>query len=184
MNRISLSMARDIYARITDISKIPQGEGTEGPQFDKYLLMSNPRLLGSISAELATRIPVGTEVLAGIELGGIPLVTVLSMETNIPASFIRKQAGASAGAGAGAHHKLTEGTDTAGKRVCVVHDVVVTGSHIVKSVRHLRDGGAIVNDVICIIDSHPDARAKLEAEGLRYNALFTMEQLVLAGESE
>lgn len=178
MNRISLSMARDIYARITDISKNPTGEVTDGPQFDKYLLMSNPRLLGSISAELATRIPVGTEVLAGIELGGIPLVTVLSMETNIPAAFIRKQANDALNC------KLTEGTNTIGKRVCIVHDVVVTGSHIVRSVNALREGGAIVRDVICIIDSIPEARAKFEAEGLRYNALFTMEQLVLAGESE
>lgn len=171
-------MARDIYARITDISKNPVGEVTDGPQFDKYLLMSNPRLLGSISAELATRIPVGTEVLAGIELGGIPLVTVLSMETNIPAAFIRKQANDALNC------KLTEGTNTIGKRVCIVHDVVVTGSHIVRSVNALREGGAIVRDVICIIDSIPEARAKFEAEGLRYNALFTMEQLVLAGESE
>ncbi|MBW7476708.1 orotate phosphoribosyltransferase [Paenibacillus oenotherae] len=177
MNRISLTMARDIYkaAHIGGTSGASAKEAAGG-HFDKYLLMANPRLLGSISAELATRIPVGSEVLAGIELGGIPIVTVLSMETNIPAAFIRKKASGI--------NKLTEGTAIHGKRVCVVHDVVVTGSHIVRSVNDLREAGAVVNDVICIIESNPEARANLQAAGLRFHALFTLEQLVLAGESE
>ena len=60
--------------------------------FDKYLFESDPKVLRAICDEMAKLVPEGTEVLAGLELGGIPVVTVLSQLTGIPAAFIRKEA--------------------------------------------------------------------------------------------
>ena len=37
-------------------------------------------------------VPSGTEVLAGLEMGGIPIVTMLSQVTGLPCAFIRKEA--------------------------------------------------------------------------------------------
>ena len=36
-------------------------------------------------------VPAGTEGLAGLELGGVPLATMLSSVTGLPAYFVRKQ---------------------------------------------------------------------------------------------
>ena len=48
--------------------------------FDKYLFESNPRLLTEITNQLSELIPEGTEVLAGLEMGGIPIATALSIK--------------------------------------------------------------------------------------------------------
>ncbi|HZI98960.1 MAG TPA: hypothetical protein VFD41_15670 [Actinomycetales bacterium] len=37
-------------------------------------------------------VPPGTKVLAGLELGGVPVATALSLATGLPAAFVRKQA--------------------------------------------------------------------------------------------
>lgn len=41
---------------------------------------------------MAKLIPEGTEVLAGLEMGGIPIAAALSLETGIPVVFVRKKA--------------------------------------------------------------------------------------------
>src|SRR5258706_14010685 len=59
--------------------------------FDKYQFESEPQLLLSIATELARLVPAGTEVLAGLEMGGVPIVTLLSQVTGLPAAFVRKE---------------------------------------------------------------------------------------------
>jgi hypothetical protein len=41
---------------------------------------------------MAPLVPSGTEVLAGLEMGGIPVVTALGRHTGLPCAFMRKQA--------------------------------------------------------------------------------------------
>src|SRR3954467_3965030 len=60
--------------------------------FDKYLFEGDPLLLRDIAAAAADLIPLNTEVLAGLELGGVPVATALSLATGIPAAFVRKEA--------------------------------------------------------------------------------------------
>ncbi len=172
-----LDMAKEIYetAHLTGTFTLRSGQ-VSNDYFDKYLFESSPRLLGAIGWELSTRIPIGTEVLAGLEMGGIPIATVLSLETNIPAAFVRKKAKEYGTC------KLAEGAAIEGKRVCVIEDVVTTGGQIISSVNGLREAGAIVEDVLCIIERNPEGRRRLEEIGLRLHALFTMEELVAVGE--
>ena len=42
--------------------------------------------------ELGSLIPEGTEVLAGLEMGGIAVVTALGLRTGLPCAFVRKKA--------------------------------------------------------------------------------------------
>ena len=49
-------------------------------------------LLRSVAEALVPLVPDGTEVLAGLELGGIPIATMLSQLTGLPALFVRKEA--------------------------------------------------------------------------------------------
>jgi orotate phosphoribosyltransferase len=60
--------------------------------FDKYRFESDPILLAEIVEELVPLLPPDIDGLAGLELGGIPLATVLSARTGLPAFFVRKQA--------------------------------------------------------------------------------------------
>nr|WP_211274531.1 orotate phosphoribosyltransferase [Paenibacillus oryzae] len=142
--------------------------------FDKYLFESQPQLLSLIAEELAKLIPPGTEVLAGLELGGVPIATALSLKSNIPVAFVRKKAKEYGTC------KLAEGIDVKGKRVCIIEDVVTTGGQVILSAKDLRDAGAIVTDVMIVIERNIEGRLRLEEEGLNLHSLFKMEDLLKA----
>lgn len=142
--------------------------------FDKYLFESNPFLLNEIAAHLSKLIPVGTEVLAGLEMGGIPIATALSMKTGIPVVFVRKKAKEYGTC------KLAEGTDIQGKQVCIIEDVVTTGGQILLSAQDLKNYGAIVNHVLCVIEREQQGRDNLEQSGLTFYSLFKMDELIAA----
>tara|TARA_B100000315_G_C14472053_1_gene538834 strand:+ start:540 stop:1058 length:519 start_codon:yes stop_codon:yes gene_type:complete len=139
--------------------------------FDKYLFESNPRLLTEITNQLSELIPEGTEVLAGLEMGGIPIATALSLKTGIPAIFVRKKAKEYGSA------KLAEGAAFAGRKVCAIEDVVTTGGQVVMSSNDLKARGAEIEYVICVIERDIKGRENLKKEGLELLSLFTMEEL-------
>ena len=160
----------DAIARLTGTFTLRSGQiATE--YFDKYRFEAQPVLLARIAAALAPLVPTDTEVLAGLEMGGIPIVTALSMHTGLPAAFVRKEAKKYGTA------RLAEGADIEGRRVTVVEDVITTGGQVVISTNQLRELGAKVDHVLCVIDRSPDHGAALAAEGLAMHALLTRAQL-------
>jgi len=138
--------------------------------FDKYLFEADPFLLGAVAQTAATLIPAGTEVLAGLELGGVPVATALSLGTGLPASFVRKEAKTYGTA------KLAEGADIEGRRVLIIEDIVTTGGQVVLSARDLRDRGASLVGALCVID-RSGGNHQLAAEGLDLISLFTADDL-------
>ena len=157
-------------SRLTGTFTLRSGQ-TATEYFDKYRFEAQPALLAEIAAALAPLVPEGTEVLAGLEMGGIPIATALSMHTGIPAAFVRKVAKTYGTA------QLAEGTPVAGKRVTVIEDVITTGGQVVISTNDLRSLGANVEHVLCVIDRSPDQGAALSAEGLTMRSLLTRAQL-------
>jgi orotate phosphoribosyltransferase len=139
--------------------------------FDKYRFESDPVLLAEIVKELVPLVPPDTEGLAGLELGGIPLATVLSAATGLPAYFVRKQAKKYG------TERLCEGGDIDGKRLLIIEDVVTTGGQILLSAQDLRSEGAAVGHAICVIDRQAGGSERLAAEGIVLRHLFTMTDL-------
>ena len=144
--------------------------------FDKYLFESQPDILRDIARGLRSLIPTGTEILAGLEMGGIPVATALSLETGLPAIFVRKEAKAYGTC------KLAEGLDFKGRKVLVIEDVVTTGGAILDGVRALREQGALIENVLCVIDRESAGPEKLKELGLTLKPLFTATELRSAGE--
>ena len=139
--------------------------------FDKYRFEAEPTLLADIATAMVPLLPAGTDVLAGLELGGVPIATALSLRTGIPAAFVRKQAKTYGTA------RLAEGADIAGRRVTVIEDVITTGGQVVISTGELRALGALVEHVVCVIDRSPDHGAALAAAGLTMTSLVTRADL-------
>jgi orotate phosphoribosyltransferase len=135
--------------------------------FDKYLFEGRPEVLREIANHMKEMIPADIEFLAGLEMGGIPIATALSLVTGMPALFVRKTAKQYGTC------KLAEGGDVENRRLLIVEDVVTSGGAIIDAVRELRGLGAIVEDVICVIDREGTGRSNLRAEGLRFESLFT-----------
>ena len=145
---------------------------TSQQYFDKYQFEANPILLNQIALELVKLIPTETELLAGLEMGGIPVVTMLSHHSGIPCVFVRKTAKKYGTA------KLAEGPQFEGKRVTIVEDVVSSAGQIALSAEDLRSRGAIVTDAICVIDRQSGGADALSRSGLSLIALFKMDQLL------
>lgn len=139
--------------------------------FDKYRFTGDPVLLRAVADLAATRLPPGTEVLAGLELGGVPVATAIGLVGGLPIAFVRKQAKTYG------TRRLAEGADVDGRRVLVVEDVVTTGGQVRASTAELRQRGAIVEDVLCVVDRGEGGVAVLAADGLRLTALFTADDL-------
>src|SRR5207249_1011356 len=138
--------------------------------FDKYLFEAEPDLLREIADDLAALVPDGTEVLAGLELGGIPIVTALSLASGLPAAFVRKEEKSYGTA------KLAEGTGVAGRRTLIVEDVVTTGGQVVLSARALQERGAEIVGVLCVIDRSGGPN-QVTAAGLDLRSLLTAADL-------
>ncbi len=139
--------------------------------FDKYRFEADPGLLHSIAVAMAKLVPLGIDALAGLELGGIPLVTMLSQVTGVPARFVRKEAKTYGTC------QLAEGGELEGARLLIVEDVVTSGGAVLDAVAALRERGAIAERVVCVIDRESGGTEKLADAGLALDALFTMSEL-------
>ena len=139
--------------------------------FDKYKFESNPQLLLKIVKEMAKLLPRNTEVLAGLEMGGIPIVTMLSQITLLPSAFIRKEAKEYGTC------KYAEGSDLLNKRVVLIEDVVSSGGAIIDAVTKMRNDGIIVDKAICVIDRETGGKEKLEVVGIELLNVLTRSDL-------
>ncbi|MGF0116377.1 orotate phosphoribosyltransferase [Promicromonospora sp. Marseille-Q5078] len=165
-------LARDVdrACRLTGTFTLRSGrQATE--YFDKYLFETDPALLARVARQMAPLVPPGTEQLGGLELGGIPIVTVLSSVTALPALFVRKEAKRYGTA------KLVEGPPVAGRRVTLVEDVITTGGAVRDATLALRAEGAVVETVLCAIDRSPADVAPLADLGLEVRAVLIRAQL-------
>ena len=147
---------------------------TSNEYFDKYLFEGDPRLLRAIAEVMRPLIPEGVDALAGLELGGVPIATVLSQLTGLPTLFVRKQAKTYGTC------KLAEGGEIAGRTLVIVEDVVTSGGQIIESARELRELGADIPRVVCVIDREQGGAENLQAEGLEFFPLLTMSEIKAA----
>lgn len=140
--------------------------------FDKYRFESDPALLTDITKAMTAILPAGADMLAGLEMGGIPVATMLAQHTGLSVVFVRKKAKDYGTC------QLAEGGEFTGKKLLVVEDVVTSGGQILLSVAELRALGAEVTDVVCVIDRESGGVENLAKEGLRLHSLFKMSELM------
>lgn len=164
-------LAKKIYdvAYITGQFKLRSGQ-TSHEYFDKYRFEAQPELLKEIAQQMKALIPPGTQALAALEMGGIPVGTALSLLTGIPCIFVRKEAKEYGTC------QFAEGLPVKGLKLCIIEDVITTGGQVLLSTADLRKAGAVVQDVLCVIH-RGGGEEKLKEAGLSLKALMTMEEL-------
>ena len=137
---------------------------------DKYRFETEPRLLAGLGRELAELVrahAADTELLAGPELGAVPLAAVTSIETGLPFVIVRKAA-KEYGTG-----NRVEGVHSAGQRVCVIEDVVTSGGALLSAVEALREAGLHVSAAICVVDREEGGAEAIAAAAVAFTALYT-----------
>jgi orotate phosphoribosyltransferase len=137
---------------------------------DKYRFETEPRLLAGLGRELASLVREhagDAELLAGPELGAVPLASVTSVETGLPFLIVRKEAKEYGTA------KRLEGVFEPGQRVCVVEDVVTSGGALLSAVAALRAADLHVSAAICVVDREEGGAEAIAAAGVPFHPLYT-----------
>ncbi len=124
-------------------------------------------LMGDMLAER-----VEGDILAGVELGAVPLVAITSIKARRNYLIIRKE---KKGYGTS---KLIEGDYKGGEVVDIIEDVVTTGGSVLRAVKILRDAGLKVRRVICVVDREEGGRENLAKEGVELISLIKARELL------
>jgi len=140
----SLAGAVKSVASLEGAFRLRSGQ-TSSTYFDKYRFEADPALLRRVAAEMIPLLPDGSQVLAGLELGGVPIATAISLATGLPAAFVRKKAKEYGTCLA------VEGGGVEGRRVVLIEDVITTGGAVADAARLVTEAGADVIGVVCAI---------------------------------
>jgi orotate phosphoribosyltransferase len=122
-------------------------------------------------------LPPETDAVAGLTLGADPIVSAVSVvsalsEQPIPGLIIRKQA-----KGHGTQAYIEGPSLPQGAKIVVLEDVVTTGKSALQAVERLQAAGYQVTEIIALVDRKQGGRELYEDRGLKFQALFTIEDL-------
>ncbi len=175
---------RDDLARLIAEASLLRGSftlrsgRTSSYYLDKYRFSTRPEILAPLARLFADRIAIverevgrRAERLAGAELGGVPLVTAVALETGRPCVLVRnsrKDYGTS---------RQIEGLLEQGDGLILLEDVATTGGQAIEACEAIRVAGGEVIAVVSVIDREEGARENIESAGLRFEALFTKTDL-------
>jgi len=148
---------------------------TSGATSDYYIdikkASTNPKILREITEAFAEYV-TGYDLLAGMELGAVPLVTALSLKTDIPFVIIRKKKREH-----GTENQI-EGSVEKEARVLIIEDVATSGGSIVKTIQALRAEGAIVDKALVVVDRESGAEEKLKELGVELQPLLSVKDIL------
>ena len=132
-------------------------------------------LVGELMLDALAQLPA-CDAIAGVELGGCPLASAVSLTSHLrdPASakdavYVRKDA-----KDHGSKRVLEGDTRLApGASLVILEDVTTTGGSTLKAVEKLRAAGYVVAGVVALVDRLEGGREAIEAAGLPFVALYT-----------
>jgi orotate phosphoribosyltransferase len=148
---------------------------TSGAISDYYIdikkASTKPNVLKELAKEMS-KYTEGYDIIAGMELGAVPLIVALSLETNIPYVIIRKEKrehGTS---------KQIEGEDVKNKRVLIIEDVTTSGGSVIKSINAIRKNHGKVDEVLVIVDRESGAEKKLQNLDVNFIPLLSVSDIL------
>ena len=133
--------------------------------------ITRPELLRAIGDAMAPYAAKADRI-AGVELGAVPIAAAVSLAGGKPYLMVRK---------ASKEHgtkKEFEGELAKGDKVLFVEDVVTTGGTLRGAIERLRAQGALVDDVVAVVDREEGGKIGLAEITVRLHALVTAKDLL------
>ena len=148
---------------------------TSGAISDYYIdikkASTNPKTLKTIAKKMS-KYTQGYDLLAGMELGAVPLVVALSLETDIPYVIVRKEKREHG------TQKQIEGGDVKDKNVLVIEDVTTSGGSVIKTIQILRVNNAKVDKALVVVDRGNIAKDKLRNMEIEFISLVPVSEIL------
>ena len=148
--------------------------GLQSPIYiDLRRIISYPKLLADIAqAYLPILSTLQFSRIAGLPYAAIPIATAISLTSNYPMIYPRKEAKVY-----GTKAEI-EGEYHAGEKVVVVDDLATTGGSKFEAIEKLTGAELIVKDVVVLIDRQSGAKESLSQAGYSMHAVLTISQLL------
>ncbi len=171
----------EISKALEECGALQFGEFTlaSGAKSDYYINIkrasTNPQVLYLISQLMAERMQadnIRPDRIAGVVLGSIPLAAALSMATGMPYVMVRKEQKDHG------TQNLIEGDLNPGETVLVVEDVITTAGSSIKAIATLRENGAVVTDIISVVDREGGGRENLADINVKLTSLIKGSEIV------
>jgi orotate phosphoribosyltransferase len=185
-----VSLARErllsiLRERSFERKKVTLASGRESDFFidckQSILTAEGHARVGELMFEALAKLPA-CEAVAGVELGGCPLASAVSLHSfqvgrPLPAFYVRKEVKDHGS------RKLVEGDKSLRKDmpVVILEDVVTTGGSTLKAVEKLRLAGVQVVGVVALVDRLEGGAEAIAAAGLPLVALFDRLDFIPAG---
>jgi orotate phosphoribosyltransferase len=148
---------------------------TSGAISDYYIdikkASTNPNVLELISKEMVKHAK-NYDIIAGMELGAVPLIVALSLETKIPYVIVRKE---KKGHGT---RKVIEGNEVNNKKVLIIEDVTTSGTSVIRTINIIRENQGIVDKVIIVVDRESGAENKIKNLNVKFIPLISASDLL------
>jgi orotate phosphoribosyltransferase len=136
-------------------------------------------LVGELVLDTLSRLPAPVSAVAGVELGGCPLASAVSLASfhrgaPLDAIYVRKDAKSH-----GTRRLIEGGTRLpSGACVALLEDVVTTGGSTLNAAVRLRDAHYAIGGVIALVDRLEGGREAIEGAGIFFRALYTRDDFM------
>lgn len=130
---------------------------------------THPGILNLVAKIFSGKIS-GTKI-AGVELGAVPLLVATALSRDVDYIIIRKERKHGT-------NKLMVGEVEQGEKVEIIEDVVTTGNSVLKAASYLRENGAVVEKVFCVVDREEGGRELLSENGIELNPIIRISEIM------
>ena len=148
---------------------------TSGESSDYYIdikkAITDPIVLNKITKKIA-KYSTNYDLIAGMELGAVPLIVALSLETKIPYVIIRKTKRTH-----GTSNQI-EGGNVKDKKILIIEDVTTSGGSVIETIKILKKQNAILDKVIVVVDRENGANKKIENLNLKLIPLLSISEII------
>jgi orotate phosphoribosyltransferase len=148
---------------------------TSGAVSDYYIdikkASTHPQTLKMIAQSLESYTQE-CDLIAGMELGAVPLIVALSLQTNIPYVIIRKSKRKHGTA------KLIEGGSVKDKNVLIIEDVTTSGGSVLNTINIIREQKGNIIRVVTVVDREYGAKALIQKNKVDFHSLINVSELL------
>lgn len=137
--------------------------------------VTKPKTLRIICDHIVEKIKnfsLNPDYLACVELGGIPIGTLVADRTELPLIIVRKES-----KDHGIKGRLI-GDFAKGKTVLLLEDVTTTGGSVLSAINALKDEGLNVDNVITVVDRQEGAEGAISRMGIILIPLTTASDIL------
>lgn len=148
--------------------------GKQSPVYvDLRRLVTFPSLLAEVAeAYAALLVDLEYDRIAAIPYAALPIGTAVSLETNRPLIYPRKETKAYG------TRKAIEGAFREGETVVLLDDLITSGGSKLQAAEPLQQAGLQVRDVVVLIDREQGGAEDLAEHSLQLHAVLTLREMV------